>query len=321
MDYHGPQGVECHGAPIRRMGDFWQRRFRRRWSTRIIVEEGDTSHRGRRTKSKVSNPHCGLGTGIECRKEQIQEALRRAKEGSQPVRPNPDTIQAEAVAKVARLQRALDAFGGLGGPEVDAIKKALKKASRGRTRTTHCRICQRVQGFHRALHQTSHQVEGGVGVRDRIVGGGSCSVGEVGSTTGSASWGTSCGKRGPHVELQQMVNQWQVECDSLSQELRGSRAPKARPWCGDGPPDVSVIRTMPDHFHILQGWLNTRNRELRDALEFRSPDVRASIRQEAPGTRMSALIDAAGAKRRCLDGRHWCRVEFWWLMKTNYKLW
>ena len=148
--------------------------------------------------------------------------------------------------------------------------------------------------------------------------------------------------------LQQMVNQWQVERDSLSQELRRSRAPKARPWSVDGPPDFSVIRTMPDHFHNLQEWLNTRNRELRDSLEFRSPDVIAhlshllpqgasqwaAIRQGAgaqdpnamdvhggPGTRMSALIDAAGFKRRCLDGWHWCRVEFWWMMKTNYKLW
>ena len=69
-----------------------------------------------------------LGPEEIAAKVQIQEALRRAKEVSQPVRPNPDTIQAEAVAKVQRLQRALDALGDLGGPEVEAIKKALKKA-------------------------------------------------------------------------------------------------------------------------------------------------------------------------------------------------
>ena len=35
---------------------------------------------------------------------------------------------AEAHAKVERLQKAFDALGNLGGPEVDAIKRSLKKA-------------------------------------------------------------------------------------------------------------------------------------------------------------------------------------------------
>ena len=58
---------------------------------------------------------------------QIQKVLRRVKEVCQPARANPETIKAEAVAKVERLQKALDALGCLGGPEVDAIKRALKK--------------------------------------------------------------------------------------------------------------------------------------------------------------------------------------------------
>ena len=69
-----------------------------------------------------------LGPEDTVAKEQIQEALRRAKEGRQPVRVNPDTVKAEAAAKVERLQKALDASGALGGREVDAFKKALKKA-------------------------------------------------------------------------------------------------------------------------------------------------------------------------------------------------
>ena len=75
--------------------------------------------------------------------------------------------------------------------------------------------------------------------------------------------------------------------------------------------------------------MNSRNSELRDALEFGSPEViarvctllaqrasqMASLRKGAAaqdlvamgmlsglGTRVSALIDAADAKRRCLDG-------------------
>ena len=41
---------------------------------------------------------------------------------------DPDTKMSEAHAKVERLQKALDAFGNLGGPDVDAIKRSLKKA-------------------------------------------------------------------------------------------------------------------------------------------------------------------------------------------------
>ena len=80
-------------------------------------------------QDKVKNLEAALGalgpedTGA---REQIQEALKRAKEGRQAVRVNPDIVKAEAVAKVERLQKALDALGGLGGPEVDAIKRALK---------------------------------------------------------------------------------------------------------------------------------------------------------------------------------------------------
>ena len=81
---------------------------------------------------KVKSLEVALGTlGPEdnCAKEQIQEVLRRAKEGRQAVRVNPEIVKAEAVAKVERLQKALDALGGLGGgPEVDVIKRALRKA-------------------------------------------------------------------------------------------------------------------------------------------------------------------------------------------------
>ena len=131
------------------------------------------------------------------------------------------------------------------------------------------------------------------------------------------------------LTLQQMVNQLQGERDSLSQELRWSRAVKARPWCGEGPPDVSAILSIPDHHQDLEEWMNSRNCKLRHALEFGSPEVvacvsmllaqgasrMASMRkgaaaqelvamdlQNGRGTRMSALIDAADAKRRCLDG-------------------
>ena len=128
-DSHGPQGVECDGDPVRWMGEsfarassspqssgLWRRRVPRRQIPRFIVVGGGTSHRGIRTKSEVEAALSALGP------EEIQEALRRAKEVSQPVRPNPDIIQAEAVAKVERLQRALDALG-------DSVDQRSKRSS------------------------------------------------------------------------------------------------------------------------------------------------------------------------------------------------
>ena len=118
----------CEGVVLPQSSGLWRRRFPRRWSPRFIVVGGGTSHREMRRKIRSLEAALSVGPEKNAAKVQIQEALRRAKEVSQPVRPNPDTIQAEAVAKVERLQRALDALGDLGGPEVDAIKKALKKA-------------------------------------------------------------------------------------------------------------------------------------------------------------------------------------------------
>ena len=75
---------------------------------------------------------------------------------------------------------------------------------------------------------------------------------------------------GPQVSsLQQMVIQLQAERDSLSQELRRSRGPHARP-CGDGPPNVSDIPPLPDQAQDVEQWMNARNFDLRDALEFGS---------------------------------------------------
>ena len=67
------------------------------------------------------------------------------------------------------------------------------------------------------------------------------------------------------------------DASNAAKELRRSRASKGRPWCGDGPPDVSAISPVPDHLQGLEEWLNLRNCELRDELEFGSPDVIARL--------------------------------------------
>ena len=125
------------------------------------------------------------------------------------------------------------------------------------------------------------------------------------------------------------LNQIVAERDALPQELRRSRAPKAKSWGGDGPPDLSNIPPLPDDHQAIEEWMNARNCDLRDALEFGSADVISQVSnmlaqgaskmstlsrvsalalqgqsmdvQTSLGTRMCAVIDAADAKRRCLD--------------------
>ena len=101
------------------------------------------------------------------------------------------------------------------------------------------------------------------------------------------------------LTLQQMVNQMKGERDSLSQELRRSRAVKARLWCGEGPPD---------HHQDLEERMKSSTCELRDALEFGSPEVVACV---------STLL-AQGASRKasmprdtdvCLDRRRRCQAQ------------
>ena len=111
-------------------------------------------------------------------------------------------------------------------------------------------------GIHGAFHQSHRQVEvGPVGGRDRIVEGKDILWLEM-----------------VHQVSSLLQIQLQAERDSLSQELRRSRGPHARP-CGDGPPNVSDIPPLPVQAQDVEQWMNAINFHLRDALKFGSPAV------------------------------------------------
>ena len=161
---------------------------------------------------------------------QIQEVLRRAKEVSQPVRPNPGTIQAEAVAKVERLQRALNALGDLGGPEVEAIKKALKKAQEVARERPIAELVKECKDFIERSTGRVNKLKAELGFETGLLEEGRVRLARLNAQ--ATPVGEPVAGRGPSSTLQQMVNQLQLERDSLSQELRRSRASKGRPWCG-----------------------------------------------------------------------------------------
>ena len=142
---------------------------------------------------------------------------------------------------------------------------------------------------------------------------------------------------GPGDEVSKMqklvseLNQLAAERDALSQELRWSPAKKASSWSGDGPPDLNNVSPLPDDHQAIEEWMNARNCNLRDPLEFGSADVISQVSnllaqgaskmatlsrvsalalqeqsmdvQTPLGNRMCSMIDVADAKRRCLDGR------------------
>ena len=103
------------------------------------------------------------------------------------------------------------------------------------------------------------------------------------------------------MELQRRIEELVRERDAL-------RAPMQGVWCADGPPSMDAIPPMPStDLQELQGWLSERNCELRNALEFGDTTTIAKLGElvgqgtSAMGsTLMSAVIDQAEAKRRCL---------------------
>ena len=151
--------------------------------------------------------------------------------------------------------------------------------------------------------------------------------------TGGQKGHPPAGGPGDEVSKMQMLvtelNQLAAERDALSRELR-SRAPKARSWGGDGPPDLNNVPPLPTNHQAIEEWVNARNCGLRDALEFGYADVISQVSnvlaqgaskmatlsivpalalqvqsmdvQTPLGNRMCYMIDAADAKRRCLDG-------------------
>ena len=186
-----------------------------------------------------------LGPEEIAAKEPLQEAPRRAREVSQPMRGDPDTIKTEAVAKVDRLQKALDVFEISRGARGRCHQESIAQGPRRRQRTTRFRTYPRVQGFHGAFHQAHRQVEVGVEAETGLLEQSRARLARLEVQQAGPVRDFVVGD-GPQVSsLQQMVIQLQAERDSLSQELRRSRAPQARP-CGDGPPNVSDIPPLPD---------------------------------------------------------------------------
>ena len=225
---------------------------------------GGTSHRRIRTKSEVSKPHCLAA----CQGSQSACA-------SQPR----DSVAKWSVGKV------------------EAIKKAFKKAQEvARERPIAELVKNSIKRSTRRVNKMKAKLES----ETRLLEEGRVRLAKL-----NAQQATPVAGR-PSSTLQQMVNQLQLERDSLSQELR------RKGWT-----QMSV------QFVVAQ--------KLQDAnaLEFGSPDViapllhlfsqgasqlaslRQGIREQDagamevhPATRMSVLIDAAEAKRRCLDGGH-----------------
>ena len=118
------------------------------------------------------------------------------------------------------------------------------------------------------------------------------------------------------AELQRQIDQLVQERDALKVHPR--QLPGV--WMADGAPMASKdVPPMPGDRQDLEGWLSCRNCELRNALEFGDtaavarvgalvgsakmaafvPDV--PMDGQAKSSLMSALIDQADAKRRCID--------------------
>ena len=239
---------------------------------------------------------------------------------------DPDTKMAEAHAKVERLQKALDALGNLGGPEVDAIKRSLKKAQEAaRERPVGVLVKECKEFIDRSTKRIT-KLKAELDAETVLLQESRARLSRLeAQEVATPPTLVDTGRGAQVVNLQQMVNQLQAERDALSQELRRSRAPKdKKSWAGDAPPDLSSIPPVPDDHQAIEEWMTARNQDLRNALEFGTADVISQVSnmlaQEASklaaqrgalvlqpmevqslGSRMVAIIDEADAKRRCLE--------------------
>ena len=227
------------------------------------------------------------------------------------MRVNPDIVKAEAVAKVERLQKALDALGDLGGPEVDArerpivelIKACKEFIERAKKRLSRTAVIVRA---HEQKKVFETEVQEGEARLKELEAEAAVSVPEPVTPVIS--------------DLQRQIDTLVRERDLLKAAVPITRKPGV--WMADGPPVLEEIPPMPTtDVKEVEGWLSSRNCELRNALEFENratitrlgalvaqgsaclagftPDV--SMGGEDQSSLMSALIDKGDAKRRCVS--------------------
>ena len=151
---------------------------------------------------------------------------------------DPDTRKTEAHAKAERLQKALDALGTLGGPEVEAIKKSLKKAQEAARERPIPELVKECREFTERSTKRISKLQAELDEETVLL------------QESRARWTRHAGAQ--VVYVQQTANQLQAERDALCLELRQSRV--RSPWSGDAPPDVASIPPLPED-PSKSGWL------------------------------------------------------------------
>ena len=216
------------------------------WRPRnTIVGGGIRDLRWDMTKSRASEPYCGcFGSRRQLREEQILGSAQVCQGGSSGSACQPGHCQAEAVTKVERLQKAYWMHWAV---LVDWRSTPSRELSRRLRRSHENDPLQNSSRSSSIVRPSTSQSQRWSARLTRL----EAQAAPVGDTV--------VAEGAQVLTLQQMVNQLKGERDSLSQELCRSRAVKARPWCGEGPPDVSVIPPIPDHLQDLEEWMNGRN--------------------------------------------------------------
>ena len=139
----------------------------------------------------------------------------------------------------------------------------------------------------------------------------------------------------PPPAVSSLVSELQQKIDNLVKERDALRPcpddvgvhKNAEKWMGQGPPSLENIPPMPTtNIQDLEGWLNDRNCDLRNAMEFGDSSLMAkigllvgqgatqlghlgqdvSMQDHSKSSMMSSLIDAADAKRRCVAAGSAC---------------
>ena len=179
--------------------------------------------------------------------------------------PFSEVVAANAVAEVKRLENAIQVLGET-NPHAQPLVEALRVA---RAKTTVLPLQERIQSCKTFLERARQRVARAESVIARAVEQKEIYVKEV--SEGESRLQTLMSEEVPvlaHVsvppdvqELQRQRDLWRAAQTQIPREFQGM-------WCADGPPFVREIPPMPTDHQELHGWINERNCDLRNALEF-----------------------------------------------------
>ena len=229
------------------------------------------------------------------------------------------------MAEVQRLEAAIAALGET-NPHARPLKDALQAA---KSRSKVPPVADRIEACKTFIERAKRRVVRAEEIMKRAIEQKDVHVAEVEDTErrllqlqGEAAAAPRCISVSEVGDLKRQIDELVKERDQLRKTVcKGVPKQLQGEWHSDGVTDLAHVPPMPSELWALEVWLANRSCELRNALEFgdaasiaklgtllsQGASMLASLTKDEPmdgqsrSSKMSALIDAADSKRRCVE--------------------